>query len=223
MKKTILLLCTACFMMPNWAAAQTSMIGSVPTQRQLEGAQMTVGNMSFTAPPAEAPKFIREHDLVTVIVKNYWRSTTKGAMERKKKMKTDYSISKWPSINLFGIGASKMADGAPAIGADINTKFKNEGSVERREQVEFRITCRVISIEANGVLYLEGTDVTTLGEEGKILYFSGYADPRNIQPDNTVKGELINDPVIKEVTSGSVPDSYQRNWGQKLIDRYSPF
>ena len=211
--------------MPDWAMAQSSMIGTgtTPTQRQLEGVPMTLGNMSFTVPQAEAPKFIHEHDLVTVIVKNYWRSTTKGAMERKKKMQTEYGISKWPSINLFGIGASKMADGAPAIGADINTKFKNEGSVERREQVEFRITCRIISIEENGVLLLEGTDVTTLGEEGKILYFSGYARPQDIQPDNSIKSELINDPIIKEVPSGSAYDSYRRNWGQKLIDRYSPF
>jgi len=223
MKKT-LLLCIVCFMIPNWAAAQTSMIGSVPTQRQLEGAQMTLGNMSYTVPQAEAPKFIREHDLVTVIVSNYWRSTNKGAMERKKKMQSNYSIKKWPSINgLFGIGASKFEDGAPAIGSDINNKFKNEGSLVRQERLEFKITCQVESILENGLLYLEGTDKDTLGEEGKIIFFSGYARPQDILPDNTIKGELIFSRDINEVPSGSAYDSYRRGWGQKWIDRYSPF
>ena len=204
--------------------AQSSMIGTTPTRRQEEGVPMTLGSMSFTAPQAEAPKFIREHDLVTVIVSNYWRSTNKGAMERKKKMQNKYSITKFPSINgLFGIGASKFEDGKPELGYDINSKFKNEGSVTRQEKLEFRITCQVESILENGILYLEGTDKDTLGEEGKIIQLTGYVRPQDIQPDNTIKGELIYDRNINEVTSGSVPDSYQRNWGQKLLDRYSPF
>ena len=230
MNRTLLtlLLCTLhsafCALHLPLATAQSSMIGTTPTQRQLEGAQMTLGNMSFTAQQPQAPKTFREHDLVTVTVNKDWRQTTKGAMERKKKMQTDYGITKWPSVSgLFGLGASSFEDGKPAIGANINSKFKNEGSVTRREQLEFKITCQIESILENGVLYLEGTDRDTLAEEGKIIYFSGYARPQDIQPNNTIKGELIYDREINEIPSGSAYDSYRRGWGQKLIDRYSPF
>ena len=227
MKKTILLFIT-CVLSGHFllhdTMAQSSMIGTTPTQRQLEGMQMTLGNMSFTAQPMEAPKSFREHDLVTVIVNKKWISTNKGAMERKKKMQNNYSITKWPSIHgLFGIGAAKLEDGAPALGYDINNKFKNEGSITRREQLEFQITCEVVSILENNVLYIVGTDEDTLSEEGKIIELSGYCRPQDIQPDNTIKGELIFSREIKEVSSGSAYDSYRRGWGQKLIDRYSPF
>jgi flagellar L-ring protein precursor FlgH len=227
--KKIILLIMACFIasgvLHDRTMAQSSMIGTTPTQRQLERAQMTLGNMSFTIQQAEAPKTFREHDLVTVIVSNSWRQTNKGTMERKKKMQADYSITKWPSVSglLGGIGASSFDDGKPSIGGKIDSKFKNEGTVTRQERLEFKITCQVESIQENGILYLEGTDKTTLGEEGKIIHFSGYARPQDIQPDNTIKSELMHLADINEVPSGSVPDSYQRGWGQKLIDRYSPF
>ncbi|MCL2119464.1 MAG: flagellar basal body L-ring protein FlgH [Planctomycetaceae bacterium] len=213
-----------CGYLQNWTAAQTSMIGTMPTQRQLEGAQMTLGRMSFTAQPMEAPRTFREHDLVTVIVNKDWRSTSKGTMERKRKMQSDYGITKWVSFNgLFGIGASKFDDGAPALGGKIDSKFKNEGTMTRREQLEFKITCQVESILENGVLYLEGTDKDLLAEEGKIIELTGYVRPQDIQPDNTIKGELVYQREINEIPSGSVQDSIRRNWGQKLVDRYSPF
>jgi flagellar L-ring protein precursor FlgH len=139
-------------------------------------------------------------------------------------MQTQYGVSKWPSLSgMFGLGASKFEDGKPAIGADINSKFKNEGSVVRREQLEFRITCQVESILENGVLYIEGTDKDTLAEEGKILELTGYVRPQDIQPDNTIKGELIYQREIREIPSGSAYDSSRRNWAQKLVDQYAPF
>ena len=206
------------------ATAQSSMIGTTPTQRQLEGAQLTLGKMSFTAQQPQAPKTFREHDLVTVMVNKDWRQTTQGAMERKKNMQSDYRISNWPSLSgLFHFGASKFEGGTPAISANLNTKFKNEGSVVRREQLMFKITCQIETILENGVLYLEGTDRDTLAEEGKIIHFSGYARPQDILPNNMIPSELIYDRTINEIPSGSVYDSYRRGWGQKLIDRYSPF
>jgi flagellar L-ring protein precursor FlgH len=217
---------TACLIaaFTNLATAQTSLIGTMPTQRELERAQMTLGSMSFTAMPAQAPKVFREHDLVTVIVSKDWRQTNKGTMERKKNMKADYKITKWPSFTgLFGIGASTFEDGAPAIGGSIDSKFKNQGTITRREQLEFKITCEIASIQENGILYLEGLDTTTLGEEGKIIYCSGYARPQDVQPNNSVKSEIMFSFDIREIPSGSVQDSIRRNWAQKLIDRYSPF
>ena len=204
------------------ASAQTSMVGTAPTQRQQEGAQLTLGQMSFTAQPVQAPRTFNEHDLVTVIVKKNWRSLNEGELERKRKMNSSYGITKWISFNGLSFGPSKMSGGAPAIGAELDSQFKNEGSVVRRESLEFKITCAINSIQENGLLLLEGTDSTTLAEEGKILYFVGYARPQDIQPDNTILSERIMH-EIKEIPSGSVYDSYRRNWGQKAIDRWSPF
>lgn len=207
----------------NNAAAQTSMLGATPTQRQQEGNLLTLGQISFTIQPVEAPKVFREHDLVTVVVKKNWRSLNEGELERKRKMSSEYGISKWISFNGLSFGASKFKDGAPALAAEANTQFKNEGSVVRRESLEFKITCSIDSIQENGILLLEGTDSTTLAEEGKIIYFSGYARPQDVQPDNTILSERLYMPEIKEVPSGSVYDSYRRNWGQKAVDRISPF
>ncbi len=225
--KKILLAVAACLVAgavtQDWVAAQSSMIGTMPTRRQEEGVQMTLGDMSFTAQPVQAPKTIREHDLVTVIVKKNWRSLNEGELERKRKMSSDYGITKWISFNGLNFSASKFDEGNPALGAKIDSRFKNEGSVIRRESLEFKITCSIDSIQENGILLLEGIDSTTLAEEGKIIYFSGYARPQDIQPDNTILSERLYLPEIKEVPSGSVYDSYRRNWGQKIIDRYSPF
>jgi flagellar L-ring protein precursor FlgH len=208
----------------DWVIAQTSMIGTMPTRRQEEGATRTLGSMSFIAQQPVAPKVFREHDLVTVIVNKSWVSSNKGAMERKKRMNTEYGISKWVSFNgLFNIGASKLEDGAPAIGGKIDSKFKNEGSTVRREQLEFKITCQVESIQENGVLYIEGTDKDMLAEDGKIIELTGYVRPQDIQPDNTIKGDLVYLREIREIPSGPAYDSYRRGWGQQLVDRYSPF
>ena len=205
------------------ASAQTSMVGTTPTQRQQEGMQLTLGQMSFTAQPTLAPKTFREHDLIKVHVKQNWRSLNEGELERKRKMNSSYGITKWISFNGLSFGPSKMSGGTPAIGAELDSQFKNEGSVVRRESLEFQITCRIMSIEENGVLFIEGTDTTTLAEEGKIVYCSGFVQPQDVRPDNSINSDDLHERDIREISSGSVPDSYRRNWGQKAIDRFSPF
>ena len=205
------------------ANAQSSSLFTTPSRRMEQRATLTLSDASFISRPMPAERTFREHDLVMVVVKNNWQALTNGKMERKRKMNSEYGISKWISFDGLNFGASNLSNGAPAVAGKIDSQFKNEGSVKRQDMIQFKIACHIDSILDNGVLYLSGTDTISFGEETKKIAFSGYVRPEDIQPDNSVLSERIYMGTIQEIPSGSVYDSYRRNWGQKMIDRWSPF
>jgi flagellar L-ring protein precursor FlgH len=121
------------------------------------------------------------------------------------------------------IGAASFTGGEPAIGGKIDSQFKNDSSITRRDSLEFKINCRVMAVQENGVLLLEGTDTVNDNEEIMKIEFSGYARPEDIQADNTILSDRCAEAEVTKSHGGSVYDGYRRNWGQKLLDRYLPF
>ncbi|MDR1492653.1 MAG: flagellar basal body L-ring protein FlgH [Planctomycetaceae bacterium] len=219
---TLIVTLTLQSVVSTFAGAQTASLHTTPTRRMEERATLTLNATSFTARPQQSPRTFRKHDLVTVVAKKIWRSENEGEMERKRKMNADYSITNWFSLSGLKIGAASFTGGKPAIGGKIDSQFKNDSSITRRDLLEFKITCSVEAVLENGVLLLEGTDTVTINEEIMQIEFIGYARPEDIQADNTILSERCTGD-IKIITSGSVYDGYRRNWGSKLIDRYSPF
>jgi flagellar L-ring protein precursor FlgH len=220
---TLIIVLTLQSVISIFAEAQSSSLYLTPTQRMTEHAALTLSTTSFTVRPQQSPRVFRKHDLVTVIVKKSWLSQNEGEHERKRKMHTDYSITNWFSLSGLKLGAASFTGGEPAVGGKIDSQFKNDASITRRDSLEFKINCRVTAVQENGVLLLEGTDTVTDNEEIMKIEFSGYARPEDIQADNSILSDRCAEAEVRKITSGSVNDGYRRNWGQKLIDRYSPF
>jgi flagellar L-ring protein precursor FlgH len=204
------------------AEAQSSSLYR-PAQRAVSSVPLTLAETSYTYQPRPERREFHEHDVVTVNVDMKWEATTSGELERKKRMDHRFAITDWIRFNGLSFIPDPMEEGEPAVSAELDQKIKNEGDLERRDTLEFRITCEVASIQDNGLLFLEGTHSQRIGEENKVFSFSGYVRPEDVGPDNIVQSERVFKQTITEIPSGSVYDSHRRFWGMRLLDHVSPF
>jgi len=158
-----------------------------------------------------------------VIVRDQYRNDNQADTERKRKMKSSYGVTRWAWFDGMSIIPSTMPNGSPTVAGEVDSQFKNKGKITEKQLLEFKISCRIVSICDNGLLYVEGTDQKTIGQDESIIDFSGYVREEDIQADNSVLKDRVVDPRLIIHKGGAVYDSYKLNWGQRLIDRFSPF
>jgi flagellar L-ring protein precursor FlgH len=85
---------------------------------------------------------------------------------------------------------------------DAQNSSLGEGSTSRRGNLQARITAKVVEIDDNGLLVIEGTrSVIVNGEEEQIM-LRGSVRPQDIQADNTVFSTYLADASIKYTGEG---------------------
>ncbi|MGL6193585.1 MAG: flagellar basal body L-ring protein FlgH, partial [Thermoguttaceae bacterium] len=64
---------------------------------------------------------------------------------------------------------------------------------------------------------------TKIGEETKVMYFSGEVRQEDISvKDNTISSDKVYSLYIDDTPGGNVYDSIRRGWGTKALDQYGP-
>ncbi len=110
----------------------------------------------------------------------------------------------------------------PGVGYEIDTQTRNNAQLQRKETLNFKVACRVTTVEENGNLVIEGTHKMQIDEELKIIYIGGTVRPEELV-NNTIDSSMVADLDIKNYTGGVVPDTVRRPWGQQLFDKVKPF
>ena len=205
------------------AIAQTSSLHATPTTRMEADMPLRMNQASFIGTEINPPKAFKEQDLVTVIVRDQYINNNTADSERKRKMNSSYGITSMIKFSGLSFIPSTMEAGNPTIAGEVDSQFKNKGKINHKENTEFKITCRIVTILDNGLLYIKGTNTKTVGQDEITLDFSGIVREEDISPDNSVLSEKVAEASINVRQAGAVYDSNKLNWGQKMIDRWSPF
>ena len=184
---------------------------------------LKMSQASFIYQPAPRLKVYKEEDIVRVNVKQTWDYNNTATNQRKKSIKTSAKITSWfkvPDLLAFPVKATQTL---PEMGGEIDHKTQNQGTLQRRENFNFTISCRVVSVQENGNLIIEGTDSFIFGEESKVMYVGGIIRPEDIGPNNIVDGNCLAERVIREISDGNVTDTHRRPWGTRLMEQWKPF
>ncbi|MDR1960371.1 MAG: flagellar basal body L-ring protein FlgH [Planctomycetaceae bacterium] len=205
------------------ARGQSASLFATPTTRMESQRPLLLQDTSFTASEIKPPKTFKVQDIIKVVVNNQFHNNNIVDTERKRKMNSSYGITSWIKLSGLGFEPAPMAGGNPEIAGAIDSQFKNKGKINQKELVEFKISCRIVSICNNGLLYVEGTNTQMVGQDESIFGFSGFVRPEDVRPDNTVLSEDVLDWETNVINSGAVHDSVKNGWGQRLIDKLSPF
>ena len=188
-----------------------------------EGQPMTLRNASYSYQPTPEPRVFKEQDLITVIVNKSLLHTNNSDLQRQRKIKGKMGLTDWVKFP----GLTKLPEPIdtepPVIGAEVDHQSRAKGQLTNSEKLVFKITCRVAWKMDNGNLHIEGQEHQILGEENSSLYFSGDIRPEDVRPDNTISSDSVAFPVIKRIPSGNIFDSTKRSYGQRFVDRWSPF
>ncbi len=187
------------------------------------GQAMSLRNSSFTYQPIPEPKTYKEQDFITVIVNDTAIYSNNNDLQRQRKIKGKMGLTDWVRWPDWSKLPQPLLDEPPVIGAEIDHQSRSKGQLSRTEKLIFKITCRVSSVMDNGNLHIEGQQRQQIGEENKVVYFSGVIRPEDIQPDNTITSDRVYDRDFIEIPSGQNFDAIKRSYGQRFIDRWMPF
>jgi flagellar L-ring protein precursor FlgH len=202
--------------------AQSGSLGGSTVLNRVDGRPLTMAETSLTWEAAPRQKVYKEQDIIHVHYKQSWNYNNTANNQRKKSIKTNAKISgwfKWP--DLFSMPVKSDAS-LPEIGGELDHKTQSQGNLLRKETLDFHISCMVKTVHRNGNLFIEGTFSSNIGEEGKIMYMSGFIRPEDIGQGNKIESEMIADLEIKEIPSGSSYDAVRRTWGARMIEQWKP-
>lgn len=165
----------------------------------------------------------RRGDIITIVISE----TASASKEAKTGTSRDSSISagipRLMGLEDVGLIKNNFGDLSKLISASTNSSFKGAGSTSRQENLKATITARVIDVQPNGNLLVEGRRNIKVNEEDQIIVLEGVVRPRDISPDNTVNSIYVADARISYSGRGIISDRQSPGWLMNILDRVWPF
>ena len=165
----------------------------------------------------------RRGDIITVVISE----TASASKEAKTGTSRDSTISagipRLMGLENTGIFKNNFADLSKILNASTNSSFKGSGSTSRQENLNASITARVVDVQTNGNLMIEGRRNIRVNEEDQIIVLEGTVRSRDIAPDNTVNSIFVADARISYSGRGIISDRQSPGWLMNILDKIWPF
>ena len=128
------------------------------------------------------------------------------------------------NVPLIG-GVFSSLNYQPNVGvrADYNSSFSGSGSTNRTENMNARISARIIQVLPNGNLVLRGTQEILVNNERQYITVQGVVRPHDISADNTVLSTYIADARIDYTGQGDLSRKQREGWLSRFFDTVWPF
>lgn len=178
---------------------------------------------SASASLTEDLKARRRGDIITIVISE----TASASKEAKTGTSRDSTVGAGIP-KLLGLETSQFANGvfpdlSNLIKANANSSFKGAGSTSRAENLKATITARVIDVQANGNLVIEGRRNIKVNEEDQVIVLEGVVRSRDVTPDNTVNSIYIADARISYSGRGIISDQQSPGWLMNVFNKVWPF
>ncbi|KCZ52197.1 hypothetical protein HY3_09405 [Hyphomonas pacifica] len=163
-------------------------------------------------------------DLLTVVVEMDDRASMQTSLSRNRdtsgKLSVDalFGLPEWANGVLPG-GASL----SPGVDYGRSSSLGGSGAMNRAEKIAFTLAARVVALEPNGNLVIQGYQQTRVSNEVRVLTVSGVIRAQDITRTNTVTYDKIADAQLSYLNSGDATSAAQPKAGQKILDRVVPF
>ena len=102
-------------------------------------------------------------------------------------------------------------------------KHNGSGTINNSQTITTQVAVRVIDVQPNGCLVIEGKRETSFGGEKQQIILHGIVRPEDVAAGNTVADANIADASIQILGKGSVSDSTKKGWFTKVVDKVNPF
>lgn len=200
-------------------SAQSASLWGSPGDRQ----PLTLETSSWSFIQVEAPREIRLHDLITVVVNERSQVISEGEMDRRQQSNINAQLQQWIELNGLSLQSAPQAKGDPQVQGKLDSQYRAQGNLEYRDAMKFYIAAEVVDIRPNGNLVLEAHRQVKFNNENWDASLTGIIRPLDVKPDNTVMSEDLAELRIDLRETGHVRDSYRRGWLTRILDRVKPF
>jgi flagellar L-ring protein precursor FlgH len=91
-----------------------------------------------------------------------------------------------------------------SMSMDKNAQSKQNGDAKRGVNFKGDISVRVVAVDKNGQLQINGTKTVDVDKNKQVLSFSGWVRPEDISTANLVASERIADAALTYQLSGDI-------------------
>ena len=184
----------------------------------------TYTSASSMALPKKQPRTLKQHDLVTIIVREESQSTIKGTTDLKKSSDLDAKVDSFVKLNIAKLSLdAKTPAIAPELKGEFSRNSLGDAQVDRADTFTARIQAEVLDVKPNGTLVLQARKhIDNDGEEQEFV-LTGICRAEDVGPDNSIVSNTLHDLDVKKTTKGSARDTTKRGGVARLLDFLNPF
>jgi flagellar L-ring protein precursor FlgH len=139
-------------------------------------------------------KAYREGDAVTILIVEDTEAGNSASTSQDRSSALSGSLE----MNTGGSSTS------PGIGINSGNKFSGSGSTSRKESIRSKLSARIVEVDDNGNLSIEGKRTTKINGENQTIIIRGYVRPVDVTPNNSVYSYSILDLSLTIEGDGAV-------------------
>ena len=178
---------------------------------------------SWTTIEEPTPKNIRVHDLVTIIINEISKHSTKADSSTERESSIDFALEEWFRLTGQNLRPSPLAHGTPTLKGSIKRDFEGKGDVKREDTLSARLQAIVIDVMPNGNLTLEATHSVATDAETTQITLTGICRTKDIAHNNTILSSQLADLKITKNHTGMARDATKRGLVTAILDFLNPF
>src|SRR5258706_4304723 len=188
------------------------------------GSSMKYSARNAAAVQPQQPRVIKQHDLVTIIVREESQSSSTGTTDLKKNADLDMKVESYLKLNLKNFGVEGVTPATtPELKASGSRNLKGEAQVDRTDVLTARIGAEVIDVKPNGTLVLQAHKFIKTDDEEQEFTLTGTCRAEDVTPNNSVLSTTLHDLNVKKNAKGAARDTTKRGWIPRLLDFINPF
>ncbi len=92
----------------------------------------------------------------------------------------------------------------PSVSISSNNEFRGKGQTTRQERLRTKLSARVVAMEKNGNMRIEGRRTTQINGESQTITITGVVRPADIQSDNSVLSYHISEMTLVYEGEGTI-------------------
>lgn len=142
------------------------------------------------------------NDIVTIIVNEAASAVVSGTSNSSRKSSVNASIT-----GAYGITTPKLTN---LLGATNDTELAGAGSTSRNLTLSTTISARVVEVQSNGNLVIEGTKDIGVNSDKQSITVRGIVRPADLSSGNMVNSVQVANLQVKVTGKGVVGDAVRR-------------
>ena len=142
------------------------------------------------------------NDIVTIVVNEAASAVVSGTSNSSRKSSVAASIT-----GAYGITTPKLTN---LLGATNDTELAGQGSTSRNLSLSTTISARVVEVQSNGNLVIEGTKDIGVNSDKQSITVHGVVRPADLSSANMVNSVQVANLTIKVTGKGVVGDAIRR-------------
>ncbi len=161
-------------------------------------------------------------DILTIAVQETSTANKNNATTTERQSSLNAAITSF----LYSPGASGLLTKGgqlPAMAYSSDHKHAGNGVIADSETIVAQIAVRIVDVLPNGNLVVEGKRETSFSGEHQTIILRGVVRADDVASNNTVLSYNVADATIQIIGKGTVTDSQNKGWFNRVWDKINPF